>query len=220
MFKTQKYVFLEALIITVFIFALGIIAGLMLENWRNEKVENTYQITEVSLLDARIQSDIYSNLNWSCIDAVMQNIDFADKIYEEAKQLDRYQKASIITGDLRLSHKKYDLLRAMLLLNSIRIRQKCSKYYDEVVYLYRYNTKSENLIVKENIFSKVLEEVKNVKGNEILLIPLAGDNNSSSIDLLMKNYNVTRDDLPIIIINGNVTIKELKTSDEILKFLK
>lgn len=194
-------------------------AGMFLEDFRNNKVSNIYQLTEVSLLDANLQSDIYSSINIDCDSAIKENIDFADKIYSEAKILDNYQKASILTGNLRLYHQKYDLLRARLLLNSLKIRDKCSSYYDELLYIYKYNTKSQDIIEKEAVFSKVLSDVKEKKGQDVLLIPIAGDTNSSAINLLMSKYNVSINDLPIIIINSKIKITELENKDQLMRYL-
>ncbi len=220
MFNSQKHAFWEALFVTILIFALGVLAGFVLENWRIAKVDILYQNSEINLLDTKVQTDIYSSGFFDCESAIKENIDFANRIYEEAKSLDKYQKASVLKNDLVLSHKKYDLLRSMLLLNSVKIKQRCNAIYHDVVYFYLYNSDNIDLLAKEDVFSRILGELKQRKGNDILLIPIAADNNLTSADLLLKNYNVTIDQLPIIVIDSKIKITQIENVDEIMKYIE
>jgi len=220
MFKSQKHVFWQALIITIVVFSLGIIAGVLLENFRTDKVNYLVANSELNLLDIRLQNQIYSTTKFNCNTAIAENLKFADKTYAEAKILDRYEQASVITEDLRVAHKKYDVLRSTLLLNSIIIREKCNSSYSEVVYFYKYNNPDMDLKAKESVFSKLLSELKANKGDSILLIPIAADNNLSSVNLLLDKYDVSDKDLPIIIINGKTRITEIENIDDLMKRVK
>ena len=213
----QKHAFWQALIITIIIFGIGVISGVVLENWRTGKISDLYQSSEISLLDIKLQSEIYSLGEFNCDQAIIENIEFADKIYLEAEVLDRYDKAARLTEQIKIEHKKYDMLRTMLLLNSIKIKQNCQNKYFEVVYFYDYNDPSFEITAKQNVFSKLLTELKKEKGNEILLIPIAADNDISSINILLEQYNITQDQLPTILINRNKKITELSTIEELLK---
>lgn len=219
MFKSQKNAFWQAFLITLFIFGIGIVFGVILENWRTGKIDYLYQLSEINLIDVKLQSEIYSTGYFNCDRAIEENIKFADRIYNEAKTLERYEGASEIKEDLKLRHKKYDLLRANLLLNSMRIKQKCNFSYHEIIYFYRYNTKDMEIQAKQNVFSKLLVELKEKKGNEILLIPIACDNNLSSVNILMNIYNISEKDIPVIIIDKNKKITELETVDELINNL-
>jgi len=212
----QKHAFWQALIITILIFSTGILTGVLLENSRTAKISDLYDLSEISLLDIRLQTEIYSLGQFNCQQAINENIAFADRIFEEAKILDRYKKASRLTKQIQLEHKKYDMLRTMLLLNSIKIKQKCKNTYYEVVYFYDFNEPSFDTKAKQNVFSKLLAELKQEKGNEILLIPLAADNGISSINLLLEQYQITEDQLPLILINREQKITELQTIEELL----
>ncbi len=217
MFKSQKNVFWQALFVTILIFGIGVVAGIILEDWRTGNIDVLYQQSELDLMDVRIQTDIYSTGTFNCDKAVRENINFAERIYNEAKLLDRYEQASTLKEDIKARHKKYDLLRANLFLNSIKIKEKCNSSYYDVVYLYKYNNPSLNVKAKQNIFSKLLLELKSRRGNEILLIPMAGDNNLASIDIIKDKYGIVDEDLPVILINGKIKITELETIDELIK---
>ena len=114
MFNSQKNVFWEALLVTIFIFGIGILAGVLLENSRTSQINSLFQKSEVDLLDIKLQNEIYSSENFNCEFAVKENLNFADKIYKEAQLLEKYEEASRFTEEIILQHKKYSLLRAVL----------------------------------------------------------------------------------------------------------
>lgn len=216
--ESQKSSFLHAFIITIIIFGIGLFLGVLLENWRSSRISDLYQQSEINLLDIKLQSEIYSLGKFDCKNAIEENIAFADKIFEEAKLLERYESASKLTESIKLQHKKYDLLRTDLLLNSIKIKQKCKNGYNEVVYFYQYSDNSIDKKAKQEIFSKVLEELKNEKGHDILLIPIAGNNDITAVKLLLKEYNITQ--FPTILINGEIKITEIKNAEEMSRYLE
>jgi len=220
MLKSQKHVFWQALLVTVLIFSIGIILGVILENLRTSKIDTLAELSQIDILDIRLQSEIYSTENFNCKAAINENINFAEKIFEEAKILDRYERASRLTEDIRIQHKKYDILRAMLLINSIKIRETCNNTYNEIVYFYKYNDNNLDTKAKQNVFSKLLIQIKEEKGDAVLLIPIAADNEISSINLILDGYGISKDQLPMILINGEIKITEIQTSKDILKHLE
>jgi len=221
MFKSQKNVFWEALLVTLFIFGIGVLLGVILENWRSSEISDLYQKSEVNLLDIKLQNEIYSNGNFDCEFAFQENLKFTDKIYEEARILEKYENARKLTESLIIQHKKYDLLRAMLFLNSVEVRKNCNLPYDEIVYFYvpNYEEPRLDLRAKQNSFSKLLGELKEKKGSDILLIPIAMNQDISSINVLLNQYNISREDLPLILINEEIKITELQTVEELEEYL-
>ena len=220
MVRSQKNVFWQALLVTIVIFVLGIFMGFVLENWRTSKIDTYSQQSEIDLLDIKIQNDIYSKEIFNCEVAIEENLNFAEKIYQQAKVLSNYEKASRFTEDLRMQHKKQDLLRTILLLNSIEIKEKCNASYYEVVYFYKYNNEELGLKAKQEIFSRLLSGLKENKGSDILLIPISGDEDISSVNLLLDRYSVSEEDLPIILINREIRITELENIEDLLKYFE
>jgi hypothetical protein len=216
--QSQKNSFWQALIITIIIFGIGIIVGVILENWRTNQIADLYQQSELDLLDIKLQSEIYSLGEFDCDKAILENIKFADKIYEEAKILERYEKASRLTETIKIQHKKYDLLRTNLLLNSIKISKNCINQYNEIVYFYQYNEPTFETRAKQNVFSKLLKQLKDEKGYDILLIPIAGDNDITAVNILKEEYNIN--ELPAIMIDRKNIITEIQTSKELEKYLR
>lgn len=219
MFKSQKHVFWQALLVTIIIFGVGVIAGVIIENLRTSKISLLSQESEIDLLDIRLQNEIYSGESFNCESAIKENLNFAEKVFQEAKVLDKYERASRLIDSLKVQHKKYDILRAMLLINSNQIKEKCNADYYEVVYFYQYNEPSFETKAKQNVFSKVLEELKEKKGADVLLIPMAGDNNLASINLILAKYGISRSELPIILINGEIKINNIMNVEDLERVL-
>ena len=216
--NSQKSAFWQALVITVIIFGIGVFFGVVLENWRTNNIADLYQQSELELLDIKLQSEIYSLGEFDCAIAVKENLNFANKIFEEAKILDRYESASRLTDKLKIHHKRYDLLRTNLLLNSIKIKEKCTNGYYEVVYFYQYNDASFETKAKQAVFSKLLVQLKEEKGYDILLIPIAGDNDISAVNLLLDQYDIKQ--LPTILIDRKDKITEIQTAEELSKYFR
>lgn len=216
--KNQKYNFLYALIITIIVFNLGILMGYALESSRINKISDWYSNSERDLLDQKVQEGIFETVDLDCKSLVEENIKFADRIYEDALKIDRYEKASRIDNEIIQLHKKYDLMRTLLWMNSIRIKEKCNSNYSNLVYFYKYNDPTFEQEAKQRVFSKLLGELKEKYGNKIILIPIAADNDLPSIELLIKKYEIEK--LPVLLINENISITELDSMEDIEKYLE
>src|SRR4030042_3108582 len=114
MFGSQKHVFWQTLLVTIFIFAMGIIAGVVFENWRASKIDYLYRQSEVVLLDLQAQGQLSSLPLFDCNTSIQETLSFANRIFEEAETLSRYEGAETFTEEIKLEHKKYDILRALL----------------------------------------------------------------------------------------------------------
>lgn len=218
--KSQKYAFLYALIVTIIIFNVGIFMGYKLESYRINKINDWYFQSELELLDQRIQGDAFNFIDFNCNTLVEENIKFADKIFEEAQIIDRYEKASRINDEIISLHKKYDLLRTLFWINSIKIKEKCNSDYDNIIYFYKYNDASINQKAKQRFFSNLLFQIKQEKGDGVMLIPIAADNNLSAIDMILDKYQIKTKDLPIILINEKTKISEINSKEDIEKYLR
>ena len=216
-FSSQKYVFLNALILAIFIFAVGLILGFWLESSRLEKINNIYTEAELNLLDIRIIPELIKN-DISCTQAVQANIDFGDKIYNDAKILQNYEDAERISDNIKVQHYKYDLMRELFLINSIKIKEQCSAPFHTIVYFYQYESPSIETKAKQQVFSNILSELKEKQGSNIMLIPIAGDIPFSSIKILTSNYNITQ--LPAILIDERTIITQIETVEQIEAVLK
>ena len=217
MARSQKWTFLYALIITLVIFNLGLFVGYMLESSRINKINDWAFQAEMEILDQKIQENALDIIDFDCEILVQNNIDFADRIFEEAQTIDNYEKANRINQDIISQHKRYDLLRTLFWINSIKIKEKCNSDYHTLVYFYQYNEPTFDQKAKQRVFSKLLTEIKEAKGKEVMLIPIAADNGLPSINLLVGEYGVV--ELPSILIDEDIILSELSSAEEIEKYL-
>lgn len=215
--KNQKRTFLYALIVTLVLFNLGIFFGYMLETSRSNTINALYTDSERELLDQITQKDALSILNLDCNALVSENIKFGDRIFNEALQIQKYEDANRITTEIITQHKNFDLLRAIFWINSIEIKQQCNSNYHNIVYFYKYNNPSVEQESKQKFFSNLLVELKQQEGDNVMLIPLAADNNITSIDLFTEKYNITQ--LPTILIDEKTKVTDVNNIEDIEKYL-
>lgn len=215
--RNQKWNFLYALILTLVVFNLGIFMGYMLESSRLDTIDELSFKAEMMLLDQRIQNDAFEIIDLDCELIIKENIDFADKIFEDAMKISEYEKANRINNEIVIYHERYDLLRTLFWMNSIKIKEKCNPDYHNVVYFYKYNDPTLDQKSRQRFFSKLLWELKSRYGNNVMLIPIAADNDLPSIELLIKKYNI--EELPSILIDEKTVLTEIGGFEEIEKYL-
>ena len=216
--KNQKWVFLKALFVTLVVFNIGIYMGYKLEASRADKINEIYLGSEMMLLDQNLQRQAFEIIDLNCDLAVQANIDFGDKIFEEALgTIHSYEQANRINNAIIFQHKRFDLLRTLFWLNSIKIKEKCGSDYHNVVYFYDYLDPSAQQKGKQDFFSNLLGEIKEIKGNEVMLIPIAGDNDIASLDILINQYGIT--EFPTILIDEEIKVTNVESIDDIMKYL-
>jgi len=216
MMRNPKYIFLYALIATILVFNFGIFMGYMLESSRIDKINEMYQNTELQILDQITQSDSMETLNLDCNTLVEENIKFGDKIFEEALLIQKYEDANILNDNIISQHKRFDLMRTLFWINSMKIKEKCNSNYHNVVYFYQYNEPTIEQESKQKFFSNLLGELKEKFGDDVMLIPISADNNIPSVNLLVKNYNIT--ELPVILIDEKIKITDVENVEDIEKY--
>lgn len=215
--KNQKINFLYALIITIIVFNIGIFFGYSLESSRINKIVEWSDQVELNLLDQKLQSQAVSLLDIDCDLLIKNNMKFADTIYKQALIIDKYEKAGRINNEIIEKHKRLDLLRSILWMNSLEIKKQCDANYSNVVYFYQYNEPSLEQKAEQRFYSVLLGEIKNEYGLNVLLIPIAADNDLPSVSLLTAKFNVTS--LPAILIDEKHLITGTISKQEIFYYL-
>ncbi len=215
MLHSQKYVFLNALILVIFIFAAGILLGYWMESFRVEKINSLYAQTDLNLLDIKALSDSVSPAD--CTNAIQANSEFGDRIYEEAKLLDQYEKAQRISEGIQIQHYKYDLLRILFLQNSLKLKKECNAKFHVITYFYDYINPDLDTKAKQTVISDMLLELKKTEGSNVILIPIAGDIDFSSATYLVKTYNITK--LPTVLIDEKIKVEDIQSYQDIQKLL-
>ena len=214
----NKHAFWQAFVIAVIIFMAGIMLGIVFENSRTSKLEGFYRSSETEIFDVQLTGNLLANtLNFDCSTALEENIKFAERIYQEARTLEKYDESNKITEDIINIHKKYDLLRTMLWINMIEFQKKCPKETNTVVYLYQYIEPSIEIQAKQNTMSKIILELKKKYGDKVILIPIAYDTDVASLNLLKARYEIK--EFPVVIINQEYKTTKLSTLEELEKYM-
>jgi len=215
--ENRKRVFWEALFLTVVVFLFGLLIGISFESGKVNELNNYYIKSETSVMDAFALNSFSSLDSSNCETLANANLDFANNIYNEALVLEKYQNAGKLTKGVSEIHKKYDVLRTFLWINTIKSAEKCGRTYDTVVYLYEENTEDLTQKAVQNVWSKILGDLKEEYGGEIILIPLAVDGNLISLDSVIKDYDIQK--YPVVIINEKDVIGDLSSVEDLRSYL-
>ena len=210
---SSKHAFWQALIFTIIVFGIGMLLGFFLENSRANSVESNLMNSEINLVDEQARNSAMENINISCNESIKSTFDFADRIYREAQQLEEYDAVSKFTSSLTILHKRYDLLRMMLWLESINVKKRCGNKFHTVVYMYDYNVGDINEKALQDSMSHLLTDLKNKYPDKVLLIPMAVNLNLDSISMAADSYKIG--DFPAIVIDENRTLIGLINSNQL-----
>jgi hypothetical protein len=217
----KHWVFVEAFLLAAVILLIGFSLGYFIESYRADNIIQSYKNYEVEALDLRLQNYYFQIMNESaCDSAVKQNFEFADQVYDKGLLLEKYEESSQLTTDFALEKKKYVLLKLELWMNSLILKEKCGSLFDTVVYFYQGNPSTTSLTTRsqQQVISSVLKQVKEDKGNKIILLPIAGDLDLNAVKLQRDVYNITS--LPSILINEKVLFEGYADKDNIESYLR
>jgi hypothetical protein len=103
-----------------------------------------------------------------------------------------------------------------LWLNSVILKERCKEPFHTLVYIYS-NTPGEAKRAEQKAISNVLREIKEKKGNNVILVPIAGDMGLRAIELQLKIYNITY--LPSVIIDEEHVLEGFHSIEYIEKYL-
>ncbi|MBU0894489.1 MAG: hypothetical protein KKF48_00845 [Nanoarchaeota archaeon] len=215
--SNNKNVFWQALVIALIVFWMGILIGIYFEKSRVEKLQDFYFNIETDIFDFQLASEIIYGFGLSCDSINNESIYFADKVYWEARQLEKYDNSNKITEELISLHRRYDLLRTLLWENVIMAKEKCGGKINTIVYLYQYNNPSLTTKATQGTMSSLLLDLKGEYGDKIVLIPIAVDTNVESLNALRDFYDLEK--TPIIFVNEAQKFETIDSLKEIRQFL-
>ncbi len=211
----SKHVFWQALVFTIFIFSLGLVLGFFLEVARSSTLEHSFANSEISLLDQQLRGKVGMDFPVACGSSINSTFTFADTIYNEASDLEDYDAASKLSDSLPLLHRRYDLLRTMLWLESIELKKRCNATYHTVVYLYEYKPEDVQIRAQQIVYERLTYDLKSAHPNEVLLIPIASNVDLESLQLITEHFNITSYPAVIIdekkILTGELSKSQLET---------
>lgn len=211
----SKHVFWQALVFTIVIFSLGLVLGFFLEVARSSTLEHSFANSEISLLDQQLRGKVGMDFPVTCGSSINSTFTFADTIYNEASDLENYDAASKLSDSLPLLHRRYDLLRTMLWLESIELKKRCNATYHSVVYLYEYKPKDVQIRAQQIVYERLTYDLKSSHPRDVLLIPIATNVDLESLQLITEHFNITSYPTIIVdekkILTGELSKSQLET---------
>jgi len=196
-----RHYFLEALILTMILFAFGFMIGLSIENHRNSELIKYYTATEKEITTITDQLDISNLGKYTCHELISRNSETGDEIYTQALIFEEYENSAILTKSyLEKEHRKFDVLRTLFWINNIKIKERCGKnVINTLVYLYDYNPENDEDLAKQRVVSQITTEIKGALQDRVVLIPIAKNLNISSLDNILEKYNYDNESILLIV---------------------
>lgn len=197
-----RYYFLEALGITLFLFLIGFMIGFSIEQTRNNELNRYYDNTEDALGELQNQLDISNLGKYTCSELIERNFKIGDQIYTQALIFDKYEDSAIFTKtQLIIEHKKFDILRTLFWINSIKIKERCGKEaFDTLVYLYDYESDVVKDVAKQKVMAMITQKIKQTYPDKLILIPIAKNLNISELNLIIEDYE-SLNEAALIVVN-------------------
>lgn len=215
---TKKWIFLESLAVALVIFFVGISLGNYIEGLRSLSIINDLKQDEVSLLDLSLQEEFFKNLDETSCDIAIKNyFELSDKVYDVGLNLERYDEAEQLSERILQDKRKYVLLKINLWDNANVLKEKCGNHFDVLVYFYSSDAENNFIVSKQKIISNILLDIKEKRKNTLVLLPVAGDLDLGIVELNKEFYNI--DELPSILINNKIILKEFSTIEKIESYL-
>ena len=204
----NKSSFWQALFSATILFIAGLVIGVYLENYRGAETQEILLNSEINILDSKIMGEISETFDIDCEKQSEKISEFADNIYYEAILLEKYDSSSSLTKITKSLHRKYDLLRLILWKDATELKKRCPSNFHTIVYLYQFENPSNEVKSKQIAFSRYLSDIKDKYGAKIILIPIAGDTELNSIDLIKDKYELKN--YPLVIIDETTLIREIE----------
>ncbi|MFH1229821.1 MAG: hypothetical protein V1678_05375 [Candidatus Aenigmatarchaeota archaeon] len=215
----MKRVFVKTFALTIAIFIIGFYFGIFLDSLRLEDVKS--RMTQIDNLwnDARLMQSFiqkFSDGNSSsyCGFLLSENLKAGDRIYEEGSKVEEYEKINRFTPSIVLEKERYALLDLQFWMNSIDLKKACNADYSTVIYLYSQFNKT----AEQGYQDRVLWELKQKCGSQIIYITFPSDMNISTIEVIKSIYNVTK--TPAVLINESVVLYSPVTMRGLEEYIK
>jgi hypothetical protein len=208
-----RKVFIQTLIISLFIFSTGFYLGDYIESQRADHVQDLSFRAETNRLDLNTQISMFDKLDCDIIRS--ETIKLADDTYFDAIYLEKMEKSEVYSNKLYEIHRKYDLTRTII-WKITDDQSRCFKDYNIIVYLYKYLDPGYENELRQEYFTALTSELKS-DDDRTILIPIAYDTDINSLKLMMNILEI--DDETQLIINNEHFVSELISKDDLLNLI-
>jgi hypothetical protein len=211
--------YLKPAILTIFIFLIGVMIGITIDNYRLSSARKSISESEIRWNDAQLLNLHLERLGSDyCNLALEENLAYNDKIYDYGSNIEKTIDATRFTPEIEQEWRRYVLLQTQFWFNSIDLKEKCGFDYYNIVHISRKKNSTTQEEINNKIQSTILLDLKEKCGNKIMLIPLTADVNLIVIDSIIKQFNITS--FPAIVINEKYVFQGLTTMEELNKYIE
>ena len=206
-------------IITIFIFLVGMMTGILIDNYRVSRAREDISESEIRWNDALLLNQHLEKLgNVSCDLALEENLKYNDVIYTYGKQIEKNIEATTFTPELEKEWTRYNLLQVQFWFNSIELKERCGFDYHNVVYISQEKNATNGEKIDNRLQSSILLSLKEECGNKIMLIPLTADVDLIVTDSVIKQFSIIQ--YPSVIIDEAYVFQGLTTIEDLENIVK
>jgi len=216
----QMNIFTKSIASTIFIFLIGVMIGLLIDNMRISDIKKGLSESEIIWEDTRLLNIYIGKIGGEeCEAAFEENLAYNDRIYNYGRKIEEKLEATTFTPEAGQEWRKYILLQFQFWLNSIELKERCGFDYANVVYLSRKGSTTTTVEEIENkLQSTILLDLKEKCGKGMMLIPLTADVDLEAVNLVLRHYNITK--FPAVIIDEEHLFQGLTQTQELEKHIK
>ena len=216
--KMRNY-HIKPAVIAVFIFLIGLMIGIALDNIRLVNVRESISESEIRWNDARLLNLHLTTLGENyCEFSLEENLAYNDEIFEYGSEIEKTIEAARFMPALEQEWRRYVLLQTQFWFNSVELKEKCGFDYYNVVHISRIQNVTNGERVNNKVQSRILLDLKEECGRKMMLIPLTADVDLIVMDSIIKQYNIT--EYPTIIIDEEHVFQGLVTKEELEKYIE
>lgn len=215
--KIQKYRYVFAAVITVIIFMSGILFSNLMDNQRYSSLQAEFREDQVQLESRQLQVDYLRSSEVQSCEVLQEGLRSVIEGYN--KRLDQvrgFQKRTLLQTE------RFSDIKHKFVLSGIRywmfaedLRSRCG-YEANTVLFFTKELYVEECEECENM-GKELSKLKEKYDGKILIFSVPSTLDDGSIEILEKQFNVTK--TPSVVINSNKTLKGYHSKSEIRKWL-
>lgn len=211
-------VYRKSLVLTVFIFMIGVMIGLLIDSLRVSEITKGLTESEIIWEDTRLLNIYIGKLGEEQCDAAFEeNLAYNDKIYNYGKEIEKKIEATTFAPEAEQQWRRYVLLQFQFWLNSIELKEKCNFDYSNVVHLSRRKELANGEKIENQLQSTILLDLKEKCGKNMMLIPLTADADLDAVDLVLRHYDIEK--FPAVIIDEEYVFQDLTTLENLENYV-
>lgn len=214
MVDKMRRVYIQAGILSLLVFFIGIMAGIWIDNARLGGIRSSLSESDINSYDARLLNAYLQRFGKEyCSVALEQNLAYNERIYNEGSKIESKISANIFTPEVEQEWRRYTLLQTQFWLNSVELKEKCNFDYHTVVHLFRQKNTTTAEEINSKVQASVLLDLKEKCGNKIMLIPITKDTNLIVVEAIAKQFDIS--EYPAVIVDESFVFQGVTTQDKL-----